>query len=206
MADHYWLTGTPQLSRLWYSRCVDLRDVELCYRFGLLSTLHGNAGENYLERAATAGHRLACEELGLRYAQGCRDDSGGRLNSRNFKKAVRWLERAGALGSAKACFFLALLHNHENCSFRNGGKAREWILEAAKRGHAEAQYRTAKRLLRDLDLGCVANSRQRHVEEPDVAALRFLIDAEWQGLVQAARAIKTAAYRAPLPTGPAAAL
>jgi len=205
LADHYWLTGATQLSRLWYSRCVDLRDVELCYRFGLLSTLHGDVGERYLERAAKGGHRLACEELGLRYAVGWRDESGSRVNSRNFKKAVRWLERAAFLGSTKACFFLALLYNHENCSFRNHGKARDWMLEAAQRGHPEAQYRTAKRLLRDLDPVGLANSRHGRKEEPDVAAIRFLADAQRQGHAQASRALDAAVCRVSPPSGQIAA-
>jgi len=205
LADHYWVTGATQLSRLWYSRCVDLRDAELCYRFGLLSTLYGDAGERYLERAAKAGHRLACEELGLRYAVGWRDESGGKLNNRNFKKAVRWLERAALLGSAKACFFLSLLYNHENCSFRNHSRARECMLEAAKRGHSEAQYRIAMRLLRDLGSERLGSSRQGRVEDPDVTAVRFLIDAERQGHPQAAHALNAAACRITPPTGAEAA-
>ncbi|MFA6312278.1 MAG: hypothetical protein WC681_12415 [Sterolibacterium sp.] len=205
LADHYWLAGATQLSRLWYSRCVELGDVELCYRFGLLSTLHGHAGERFLERAAKAGHRLACEELGLRYALGWRDESGGTVNNRNFKKAVRWLERAAFLGSTKACLLLSLLYNHENCSFRNHGKADEWMLEAANRGHPEAQYRTAKRLLRDLGSERLGGSRQGRAEDPDVTAVRFLIDAERQGHPQAARALNTAACRIAPPTGAEAA-
>ncbi len=114
LADHFWQSGNPDLARLWYSRCVDLQDVELCYRFGLLSALLGVPGKDYLYRAAEAGHPLACEELGLRYALGCRNEPGGGLGSRSFKKAVRWLERAASLGSAKACFFLALLYDHHN--------------------------------------------------------------------------------------------
>lgn len=205
LADYFWLSGDTHRSRLWYSRCVDLRDVELCYRFGVLSILHGDAGELYLMRAAKAGHRLACEELGLRYALGWREESGTRLKSRNFKQAVRWLERAALIGSAKACFLIALIYNHQNCSFRNRSKTHEWMLEAAKRGHPEAQYRTAIRMLRDTDLECVSSSRQTEDDEPDATAIRFLIDAKRQGHVQAARALYAAVCRATLPSGPDAA-
>lgn len=205
LADHFWLSGDTQLSRLWYSRCSDLRDVELCYRFGLLSILHGDAGELYLIRAAKAGHQLACEELGLRHALGWRDEFSTRLKSRNFKQAVRWLERAALIGSTKACFLLSLLYNHQNCSFRNRSKTHEWMLEAAKRGHPEAQYRTAIRMLRDGDPERVSSTRQVGDDEPDVTAVQFLIDAKRQGHVQAARALNAVVCRAALPSGPNAA-
>lgn len=201
LADHFWLRGDTHHSRLWYSRCGDLRDAELCYRFGLLSILHGDAGELYLIRAAKAGHQLACEELGLRYALGWRDESSTQLHSRNFKQAVRWLERAALIGSTNACFLLSLLYNHKNCSFRDRSKTHEWMLEAATRGHAEAQYRAAIRMLRDIDRKRVSISRRVEDDEPDVAAVRFLIDAKRQGHVQAARALDAVVCRATLPSG-----
>lgn len=197
LADHYWQAGNAELAYLWYSRCIDLQDVELCYRFGMLRALLGEPGGSFLERAAAARHPLACEELGLRYAIGYGQDSGGALNSRNFKKSVRWLERAASFGSAKACFFLALLHDHQNCSFRNHGKAREWLFEAARRGHAEAQYRAGVRLLRDLSYARAPKPQETGLDDPDVAAIRFLAEAERQGHGQAARALDAAACRAP---------
>lgn len=197
LAEHYWRVGDAEPAHLWYSRCMDPQDVELCYRFGMLGALLGEPGGKLLERAAAAGHRLACEELGLGYAIGYRRESGRRPGSRNFKKAARWLERAASLGSGKACFFLALLYEHQNCSFRSHGKAREWLFEAARRGHAEAQYRAGASLLRDLAGGRAPDPQETGHDEPDVAAVRLLIEAERQGHVQAARALDAAACRAP---------
>jgi len=197
LADHYWQAGNAELAHLWYSRCIDLQDVELCYRFGMLRALLGEPSEKFLERAAAARHPLACEELGLRYAIGWRHDSGGALNPRNFKKSVRWLERAASLGSAKGCYFLALLYDHQNCSFRNHGKAREWLFEAARRGHPEAQYRAGVRLLRDLTYARVPDPEETGRDDADVAAIRFLAEAERQGHAQAARVLDAAACRAP---------
>lgn len=197
LAEHYWQAGNAELAYLWYSRCIDLQDVELCYRFGMLRALLGEPGGKFLERAAAARHPLACEELGLGYAIGWDQDSGSTLNSRNFKKSVRWLERAASLGSAKACFFLALLYDHPNCSFRSHGKAREWLFEAAHRGHGEAQYRAGVRLLRDLTYARAPNPQETGLEDPDVAAIRLLVEAERQGHVQAARVLDAAACRAP---------
>lgn len=197
LADHYWQAGNAELAYLWYSRCIDLRDAELCYRFGILGTLLGEPDGKFLERAAAACHPLACEELGLRYAIGWCRDSDGTLNSRNFKKSVRWLERAASLGSAKACFFLALHYDHRNCSFRSGSKAREWLFEAARRGHAEAQYRAGARLMRDLAYGRVPGPQETGLDDADVVAIRFLLEADRQGHVEAARALDAAACRAP---------
>ena len=197
LADHYWNAGSPELASLWYSRCIDLQDVELCYRFGMLKTLLGEPGGKFLERAAARSHPLACEELGLKYAIGWVDGSGGAVNSRNFKKAVRWLERAALLRSAKACFFLSLLYDHRNCSFRSHTKAREWLFEAARRGHAEAQYRVGSRLLRDLQYGRALNAQYEGHGDPDVAAIRFLLEAEQHGHVEAGRVLDAAGCRAP---------
>lgn len=55
------------------------------------------------------------------------------------------------------------------------------MLEAAKRGHPEAQYRTTIRMPRDTNLACVSSSRQVEDDEPDVTAIRFLIDAKTPG-------------------------
>lgn len=187
LADHFWQSGNPDLSRLWYSRCVNLQDVELCYRFGLLSALLGGSGMDYLYRAAEAGHPLACEELGLRYALGCRNDSGGGLGSRSFKKAVRWLERAASLGSGKACFFLALLYDHHNCSFRSRSKSHEWLWKAASRGYPEAQYRIGGRLLRNPSAWRAFNPQGLSSDESDISAIRLLADAAQQGHSQAAQ-------------------
>ncbi len=197
LGEHYWRTGNPELAYLWYSRCADLRNVELCYRFGMLSALLGKPGGHFLERAAAGGHALACEELGFEYALGSRHDSGAALSSRNFKQSVRWLERAASLGSAKACFFLALLLEHRNCSFRSRDKAQEWLLEAARRGHAEAQYRAGLRLLRAPTYTHRAGVQETGSDEADVAAIRFLAAAARQGYAPAARALDDSTCRAP---------
>lgn len=197
LAEHYWQIGNAERAYLWYARCIDLQDVELCYRFGMLRALLGQPGGKFLERAAAARHPLACEELGLKYAIGWWHDSGGALNSRNFKKSVRWLERAASLGSAKACFFLALLYDHQNCSFRSHSKAREWLFEAARRGHAEAQYRAGVRLLSDSSHARAPNPQETGLDDPDVAAIRLLVEAERRGHVEAARALDAAGCHAP---------
>lgn len=199
LADYYWQRGVPDLARQWYSRCVNLRDMELCYRFGLLSTLLGESGKEYLYRAAEAGHPLACEELGLRYALGCRDDPTGKLGSRSFKKSVRWLERATSLGSAKACFFLAMLYDHQNCSFRSRSKSRQWLWDAASRGYPEAQYRVGHMLMRGPDKGRSHRPAGIPIEDADIAAVRFLADAAYQGHLSAAQELDAAGCRvAPL--------
>lgn len=200
LADHYWQKGHPGLARLWYSRCVNLQDVELCYRFGLLSVLLGESGKDYLYRAAEAGHPLACEELGLRYALGCRNDPGGRLGSRSFKKAVRWLERAASFGSAKACFFLALLYDHHNCSFRSRNKSHEWLWKAASRGYPEAQYRIGVRLLRNPSAWRVFNLQGLSSDESDLTAIRLLADAAQQGHSQAAQELAEAGCSVCIPS------
>ncbi len=197
LADHYWQARNPDLAYLWYSRCIDLQDAELCYRFGRLSDVLGEPGGKFLERAAEARHPLACEELGLKRAIGWGNDSSGSLNLRNFKQAVRWFERAASLGSAKACFFLALLYDDRNCSFRSHGTAREWLFEAARRGHSEAQYSAGVKLLRDLRDARAPNPQETGLEDPDVAAIRLLAEAERQGHDEAARVLDAAAYRVP---------
>lgn len=197
LAGHYWRASNAELAYLWYSRGVDIQDAELCYRLGTLRTLFGEPGGNLLERAAALHHPLACEELGLRYAIGWCRDADGALGSRNFKKAVRMLERAASVGSAKACFFLALLYNHRNCSFRSLGKAREWLFEAARRGHAEAQYRAGARLQRDVDYARATSPQETGSDDPDVAAIRFLAEAARKGHSQAAAALDAAGCRAP---------
>jgi TPR repeat protein len=197
LAEHYWQVGNAELAYRWYTRCIDLQDVELCYRFGMLRVLLGEPGGKFLELAAAASHPLACEELGLRYAIGWCRDSDGALTSRSLKKSVRWLERAASQGSAKACFFLALLYNHRHCSFRSHGKAREWLFEAARRGHREAQYRAGVRLLRDLVYARAPDPQETGLEDPDVAAIRLLVEAKRQGHVQAASVLDAAACRAP---------
>lgn len=200
LADHFWQSGNPDLARLWYSRCVDLQDMELCYRFGLLSALLGGSGKDYLYRAAEAGHPLACEELGLRYALGCRNDPGGGLGSRSFKKAVRWLERAASLGSAKACFFLALLYDHHNCSFRSRSKSHEWLWKAASRGYPEAQYRIGARLLRNPSAWRAFNLQGLSSDESDLSAIRLLADAAQQGHSQAAQELAEAGCSVCIPS------
>lgn len=197
LADHYWQAGDAKLAHLWYARCIDLQDPELCYRFGMLKALLGEAGEKFLERAAAGRHLLACEELGLRYAIGWRRDSGEVLDSRNFKRAVCMLERAASLGSAKACFFLALLYGHRSCSFRSHSEAREWLFEAARRGHPEAQYRAGVTLLREFADTRASNPQETGHEAPDVAAIRFLAEAERRGHIQAVRVLDAAGCRAP---------
>ncbi len=197
LGDYYWRESDAERAYVWYSRCVDLRDAEVCYRFGMLRALRGEPAARLLERAAAARHPLACEELGLRHAIGWCRDAGGAPNLRNFKKAVRWLERAASLGSAKACFFLALLYAHENCSFRDQESAREWLFEAARRGHPEAQYRAALRLLRDVQSSRTPNAHETRGEEADVVAVRFLAEAAQQGHEQASRALDEGGYRAP---------
>lgn len=197
LAEYHWRVSNAQLAYLWYSRGIDFQDAELCYRLGTLRTLFGEPGGNFLERAAERHHPLACEELGLRFAIGWCRDAGGALGSRNFKKAVRMLERAASVGSAKACFFLALLYDHRNCSFRSLGKAREWLFEAARRGYAEAQYRAGARLLRDPNYARVPASQETEFDDPDVVAIRLLTDAERQGHPQAAAVLNAAGCRAP---------
>ncbi|CAG0991193.1 Secretory immunoglobulin A-binding protein EsiB [Geobacteraceae bacterium] len=200
LADHFWQSGNPDLARLWYSRCVDLQDVELCYRFGLLSALLGVPGKDYLYRAAEAGHPLACEELGLRYALGCRNEPGGGLGSRSFKKAVRWLERAASLGSAKACFFLALLYDHHNCSFRSRNKSQEWLWKAATRGYPEAQYRIGARLLRNPSAWRAFHPQGLSSDESDLSAIRLLADAAQQGHSLAAQELAEAGCSVCIPS------
>ncbi len=74
------------------------------------------------------------------------------------------------------------------------------MLQAAGRGHAEAQYRVALRLLRDGHMEQASGPGEPRGEEPDVAAIRHLADAARQGHIEAARALDAAACRAPAMT------
>ncbi len=183
LADHYWETRNLDLAHLWYGRCVDLSEPETCFRMGLLSSMLGLPGAHLLERAAGAGHLPACEELGFRYAVG---GAAGGEGTRRLKRAVRWLERATALGSAKACFILAMLYRHPTSSLRDRKKARLWLFEAARAGHGEAALRAAQTILKDLAAGRAPSPAEIGPDDPDVVAVRFLVEARRQGYAQAA--------------------
>lgn len=198
LADHFWQTRELDLAHLWYGRCMDLSEPEICYRVGMLSSMLGLPGAHLLERAADAGHLPACEELGFRYAVG---GPAGADGTRRLKRALRWLERAAALGSAKACFILAMLHRHPTSSLRDRKKARLWLFEAARAGHGEAALRAAQTILKDLAAGRTPSQAEIGSDDPDVVAVRFLVEARRQGDAQAATLLDDILRNAQAPGG-----
>ena len=204
LANYYWETGKAELARQWYSHCVDLRDAELCYRVGLLNGTLGKSGADMLERAAAAGHEAACKEIGMRYAIGCLRLGNQRKSSRNFKKAARWLERAASLGSSDACFVLSTLYRHPTCPFRDRSKARNWLFEAARGGHVDAQYRAGLLLWRDHQYYRTPTPEEALHCETDVAAAKWLLEAASQGHSEASKLLARIARLVPQPEEPLA--
>lgn len=147
-------------------------------------------GHGPVERAAAAGDGGAQLALGLQLAG--MDRSGNRLAGMTvqFKRAIRWLTRAGEQGQADAWFALARIYGNGGCSQRSAAEAQSCLERAAQLGHVQAQ----------LECGLQAWRQRRDDEQHDVRALYWLQRAAAQGCAEAQAAL---ARIAPTPAGPA---
>lgn len=149
------------------------------------SALHGP-----LEQAAAAGDRSAQLALGLQLAG--MDREGNRVLGAvvHFKRAIRWLTRAGEQGLADAWFALARVYMNGACSQRSAVQAQACLEQAAQLGHMVAQ----------LEYGLHAWRQRRDDEQHDVRAAYWLQRAAAQGCAEANEALLRIA---PPPHGPA---
>jgi hypothetical protein len=143
-----------------------------------------------LEQAAAACDRRAQLALGLQLAG--MDRHGNRLAGAavQFKRAIRWLTRAGEQGLADAWFALARIYMNGGCSQRSTAEALACLERAAQLGHAVAQ----------LECGMHAWRQRRDDEQHDVRAAYWLQRAAAQGCAEAQAALLRVA---PQPEGPA---
>ena len=95
------------------------RDYELC--------------RNWLEKSAKQGHAAAARVLGRMYTV----NPAGWKDTKNLAKT--WYKKSYYLGDMKAAYALAQIYLLED----KADDAKEWIREAAKLGHAEAQWNMA---------------------------------------------------------------
>lgn len=197
LADYHWETRNLQQCHFWYGRCADLSDPELCYRVGMVHTLLGLPGAQWLERAAKEGHSSACEELGIRHAAGCAGTT-----RRSLKKAARWLERAASCGSSSACHLLSVLYHHPGTGLHDLQRSHAWLFEAACRGHPQAQLRAALTILRDLDAGRKPDAAEVGAADADVLAARYFAAAARRGAEEAETGLARLAARPKVPAGP----
>ncbi|WEF32385.1 hypothetical protein [Pseudoduganella chitinolytica] len=143
-----------------------------------------------LARAGAAGDSGAQLALGLQLAG--MDRSGNRLAgvTVQFKRAIRWLTRAGEQGQADAWFALARIYGNGGCSQRSAAEAQACLERAAHLGHAQAQ----------LECGLQAWRQRRDDAQHDVRALDWLQRAAAQGCAEAHAALSRIA---PQPAGAA---
>lgn len=147
-------------------------------------------GDEPLERAAATGDSDAQLALGLQLAG--MDRCGNRLAgvTVQFKRAIRWLTRAGEQGQADAWFALARIYGNGGCSQRSAAEAQACLERAAHLGHVQAQ----------LECGLQAWRQRRDDEQQEVRALDWLQRAAAQGCAGAHAAL---ARIAPQPAGTA---
>lgn len=179
LADHYWNERHAALARMWYERCPDEDDPELCYRLGVLNVFIGLPSNKLLERAAEAGHLAACEELGFRLATGSRE------HRRDLKKATRWLEPAASQGSPRAAYLLATICRHPGSGAHDSRRARRWLFRAARNGHGEACLHAGKALVRQIDSGRGLPVDELGSDKPELTAAKYLLTAARQGFGEA---------------------
>lgn len=182
------------------------------------------AAERALEKLAQAGNQMAAMELaGLLQGEGrlgdaahywtnlaqqgsvdamlklaaCYMQSEGVRESglgRSYKKAASWLLRASQSGNAEAAYALHLLYRKPGFSMRNAADSLRYLELAANRGHSNAQFSLATRILRGV---C---GRQARTD----AAIWFARAAK-QGHAMAAQRLSSMVIRAPAdcsPSGP----
>ena len=97
----------------------------------------------------------------------------------NYKKAIKWYEKAAEQGDAGGQFNLGGMYYHGHGADVNYKKAIEWWEKAAEQGHAHAQF----------NLGCMYNNGVG-VDQSDSMAMRWYAKADAQGEEQAQVAIR----------------
>ncbi|MGO4381749.1 tetratricopeptide repeat protein [Pseudoduganella sp. RAF19] len=144
------------------------------------------------EQAAQAGDRTAQLALGLALARmntdGDRVDPGE--STVNFKRALRWLARAGEQGLADAWFAMSRIYTRPEFSQRSLRDAQACLERAADMGHSGAQ----------LECGIHAWRARRGDEQNDVKAAYWLQKAAAQGSAEAQAALQRIAP-SPEPSG-----
>jgi TPR repeat protein len=146
----------------------------------------GNLGEAafWWQKLASKGDVGAMLKLAR-----CHMESEGRCISglgRSYKKAASWFLRALQAGSAEAAYQLYLLYRKPGFSMRNASESRRYLQLAAQKGHPQAQFSSALRLLKGVA------SRQARAE-----AAVLLKRAADQGHQLAGQKLLVIASRAP---------
>ncbi|WP_395403513.1 tetratricopeptide repeat protein [Pseudoduganella sp. UC29_106] len=133
------------------------------------------------ELAAQGGDRTAQLALGLALAR--MNTEGDRVEHSdgtvNFKRALRWLARAGEQGLADAWFAMSRIYIRPEFSQRSLREAQACLEKAADMGHSGAQ----------LECGIHAWRARRGDEQNDVRAAYWLQKAAAQGSAEAQAAL-----------------
>jgi hypothetical protein len=133
------------------------------------------------ELAALGGDRTAQLALGLALAR--MNTEGDRVEHAdgtvNFKRALRWLARAGEQGLADAWFAMSRIYIRPEFSQRSLREAQACLEKAADMGHSGAQ----------LECGIHAWRARRGDEQNDVRAAYWLQKAAAQGSAEAQAAL-----------------
>jgi hypothetical protein len=128
------------LAAMWYSeaakqghRPAETRLCVVAWRLGLAEDNEGRPGEaaKWYEVSANLGYGLSLWKLGVAYAL-------GRGVGRDVDRAKDLLAAASATGLADAQYELARLHLNGGFEGANPAVGREWLVQAAKNGSAEA--------------------------------------------------------------------
>ncbi|GGY24668.1 tetratricopeptide repeat protein [Pseudoduganella albidiflava] len=178
------LAQAPADCAAWSGSAADARLLARCaealmQESGTASGAEGDEAQRMRELAATAGDRHAQLALGLQLA---RIDAGGMRLAQgpaSFKRAVRWLTRAGEQGLAEAWFALSRIYVKPEFSQRCVGEAQACLERAAALGHGGAQ----------LECGLQAWRMRRSSDCNDVKAAYWLQKAAAQHCPQAAEAL-----------------
>jgi TPR repeat protein len=133
------------------------------------------------ELAAQGGDRTAQLALGLALARmNTEGDRVGHADGAvNFKRALRWLARAGEQGLADAWFAMSRIYIRPEFSQRSLREAQACLERAADMGHSAAQ----------LECGIHAWRARRGDEQNDVRAAYWLQKAAAQGSAEAQAAL-----------------
>ena len=174
------LAQAPADCAAWAGAAADARLLARCAEALAHDGDSGGEAQRMRELAATAGDRHAQLALGLQLAR--IDADGMRLPHgcpASFKRAVRWLTRAGEQGLAEAWFALSRIYVKPEFSQRCVGEAQACMERAAALGHGGAQ----------LECGLQAWRMRRSSDRNDVKAAYWLQKAAAQHCAQAAEVL-----------------